>query len=303
MTVGAMKFARWFCLGLAAFGLVESTEVHRQARAEDPAAAAKPVDDSAAESKGWLLGTQTYTFNRFTFFEAVDKAHSVGLKYVEAYPGQRISEEIDGRMGPGMSDDQIAAVQAKLKEVGIKVTAFGVVGLSGNEAESRKVFEWCQTMGVQVINTEVESSAFDVIEKLCEEFKIKVGLHNHPKPSIYWNPDTIVKALEGRSKWIGACADTGHWLRSDLNPVECLKKLEGRIVSMHFKDLNKTGSGAHDVPWGEGVGDVPAILREMQRQKFAGPISVEYEHNWLNSLPEVGQCVENFHRMTAELPK
>jgi len=258
-------------------------------------------DDSAAEARGWLLGTQTYTFNRFTFFEAVDKAHSVGLKYVEAYPGQKIAADIDGTMGPGMTEAQMAAVKKKLTGLGIRVTAFGVVGLSADEAESRKTFEWCRTMGVMVINTEVDSSAFDTLEKLCEEFKIKVGLHNHPKPSIYWNPDTIVEVLAGRSAWLGACADTGHWLRSDLNPVESLKKLEGRIVSMHFKDLNKSGQGAHDVPWGEGVADVPAILRELRRQGFQGPISVEYEHNWLNSLPEVAQCVQNFHRLTAEL--
>jgi sugar phosphate isomerase/epimerase len=258
-------------------------------------------DDSAAEAMGWWLGTQTYTFNRFTFFEAVDKAQSVGLKYVEAFPGQKISADIDGSMGPGMTEQQVAAVKQKLSDAGIQVTAFGVVGLSANEAESRRVFDWCKTMGVKVINTEVERSAFDLLEKLCEEYQIKVALHNHPNPSIYWNPDIILEALEGRSAWLGACADTGHWLRSDLNPVECLKKLEGRIHSMHFKDLNKTGSGAHDVPWGEGVADVPAILAEMKRQKFSGPISVEYEHNWLNSLPEVGQCVQNFHRMTAEL--
>lgn len=274
--------------------------VSRSSAQDEPTKQARS-DDSAAEAMGWMLGTQTYTFNRFTFFEAVDKAHSVGLKYVEAFPGQKIAADIEGTMGPGMSTDQIASVKKKLAETGIKITAFGVVGLSAEEAESRKTFEWCQTMGVLVINTEVDRTAFDTIEKLCQEFKIKVGLHNHPKPSIYWNPDTIVAALEGRSEWIGACADTGHWLRSDLNPVECLRKLDGKIVSMHFKDLNKFGSGAHDVPWGDGVGDVPAILAEMKRQKFSGPVSVEYEHNWLNSLPEVGQCVQNFHRMTAEL--
>ena len=294
-------FPKTWGIVLVLVGLcLTATPVQTGSAQERAEKVAKP-DDTAAEGMGWLLGTQTYTFNRFTFFEAVDKAHSVGLKYVEAFPGQRIAADIEGTMGAGMSAEQIAVVKKKLAATGIQVTAFGVVGLSADEAESRKTFEWCKTMGVRVINTEVESSAFDVLEKLCQEYKIKVGLHNHPKPSIYWNPDTIVAALEGRSEWIGACADTGHWLRSDLNPVECLKKLEGKIVSMHFKDLNKSGSGAHDVPWGEGVGDVPAILAEMKRQKFAGPISVEYEHNWLNSLPEVGQCVENFHRLTAEL--
>ncbi len=269
------------------------------ASAQEPA----KVDSSAAEKAGWKLGTQTYTFNRFTFFEAIDKAASVGLKYAEAYPGQKISKDMEGSMGPDMTADQIKAAKDKLQSAGVKLTAFGVVGLSKDEAASRKTFEWCKTFGIEVINTEVHEDAFDVLEKLAAEYKIKIGLHNHPNPSYYWNPDKVLSVCEGRSKWIGACADTGHWLRSGLNPVECLKKLEGRIVSFHFKDLNKSGQGAHDVPWGTGVADVPAIIAEMKRQKFAGPISVEYEHNWLESLPEVGQCVVNFHKIAAETLK
>jgi sugar phosphate isomerase/epimerase len=257
------------------------------------------VDSSAAEKAGWKLGTQTYTFNRFTFFEAIDKAASVGLKYAEAYPGQKIAADVDGTMGPGMSEQQIAQVKAKLAGAGVQLTAFGVVGLSTNEAESRKVFEWCQQLGIQVINTEVKEDAFDLLEKLAAEYRIKIGLHNHPQPSYYWNPDKVLEVCKGRSQWIGACADTGHWLRSGLNPVECLKKLEGKVVSFHFKDLNKSGKDAHDVPWGKGVADVPAIIAEMKRQKFQGPISVEYEHNWLESLPEVAECVVNFHRYAA----
>jgi len=261
------------------------------------------IDSSAAEKLGWKLGVQTYSFNRFTFFEAIDKAASVGLQYAEAYPGQKISADIDGKMGPGMTDDQIQAVKEKLKSAGVQLTAFGVTGLSADEATSRKTFEWCKEMGIGVINTEVREDAFDTLEKLCGEYEIIIGFHNHPEPSHYWNPETVSKAIEGRSKWFGACADTGHWLRSGLNPVECLQKLDGRIVSFHFKDLNKEGKGAHDVPWGTGVADVPALLAEMKRQNFQGPISIEYEHNWLESLPEIGQCVVNFHKMTGEVVK
>ncbi len=258
---------------------------------------------TAADQLGWKLGVQTYSFNRFTFFEAIDKAASIGLKYAECYPGQTISADIDGKIGPGMTAEQIKQVKDKLQSAGVQLVAFGVTGLSANEAESRRTFEWCKEMGIGVINTEVREDAFDTLEKLCEEYQIKVGLHNHPEPSYYWNPDTVLKAIEGRSKWIGACADTGHWLRSGLNPLESLKKLEGRIVSFHFKDLNREGKGAHDVPWGEGVANVPALLEEMKRQQFQGPISIEYEHNWLESLPEIGQCVENFHRIANQQAK
>jgi sugar phosphate isomerase/epimerase len=291
-----MRFRPFLC-GLA---IVFASSLVANLNAQESQA---KLDTAAAEKLGWKLGVQTYSFNRFSFFEAIDKAASVGLKYAEAYPGQKISADIDGKMGPGMSDEEIRKVKEKLKSAGIQLTAFGVTGLSADEATSRRTFEWCKEMGIGVINTEVREDAFDTLEKLCAEYEIKIGLHNHPEPSYYWNPDTVLKAIEGRSKWFGACADTGHWLRSGLNPVECLQKLDGRIVSFHFKDLNKEGKGAHDVPWGTGVANVPAMLAEMKRQEFQGPISIEYEHNWLESLPEIAQCVVNFHALASKLVK
>ena len=42
---------------------------------------------------GWRLGAQAYTFRKFTFFEAVDKTASLGLNWIEAYPGQSLSKE------------------------------------------------------------------------------------------------------------------------------------------------------------------------------------------------------------------
>ncbi len=258
-------------------------------------------DTSASEKLGFKLSIQAYTFNRFTFFEAVDKAHQAGIRYMEAYPGQKIGGPFDGTIGTNMSQAEIDGVKEKLSEAGIELVAFGVTGLSAQPEESRRVFEWCSQMGIQVINTEAPASAFDTIEALCEEFGIKVGLHNHPEPSIYWDPKVVMAALEGRGPMMGACADTGHWLRSGLDPLECLKILEGRIVSMHFKDLNQKGRQAHDVPWGTGVANVPALLAELKRQGFQGPMSIEYEHNWLESLPEVTQCVINFHEMVEQL--
>ena len=119
-----------------------------------------------------------------------------------------------------------------------------------------------------------------------------MAIHNHPKPSQYWNPDTVLEAVKGRTPLMGACADTGHWLRSGLDPVECLKKLDGRVICLHFKDLviedPKTQNAApaagkkksaamamHDVPWGIGVGDVKAQMAELKRQHFHGAFCVE----------------------------
>ena len=108
----------------------------------------------------------------------------------------------------------------------------------------------------------------------------------------FWNPYYVAGLVTGRDKRIGACADTGHWARSGLKPVECLRILKGRISSSHLKDLNKTGGDAHDVPYGTGVCDIKACLDELKKQGFDGNISIEYEYNWDNSVPEVTQCID-----------
>jgi sugar phosphate isomerase/epimerase len=81
-------------------------------------------------------------------------------------------------------------------------------------------------------------------------------------------------------------------MRSDLKPVDCLRILKGRVLSSHLKDLNGFGKGVHDVPYGTGAADMPAILAELKAQGFSGPASIEYEHNWDNSLPEVTKCID-----------
>ena len=63
------------------------------------------------------------------------------------------------------------------------------------------------------------------------------------------------------------------------------------------------GKGAHDVPWGTGKGDARGMLAEIQRQGLKAVFSVEYEHNWDNSLPEIAACVEFFERTAKELTK
>ena len=107
--------------------------------------------------------------------------------------------------------------------------------------------------------------------------------------------------MKGRSPLLGACADVGHWVRSGLDPVDCLKKLEGRVITLHFKDLNEPGSKAHDVPWGTGVSNAQGMLTELQRQKFNGAICVEYEYNWETSSPEIAASAKWFNATCAEL--
>src|ERR1700712_3522712 len=77
------------------------------------------------EKFGWELGSQAYTFNRFTFLEALDKIDSCGLKYVEGFPGQTIGGDIEGKMDYKMEPAKRELILKKLKDKGIKMVAFG----------------------------------------------------------------------------------------------------------------------------------------------------------------------------------
>jgi sugar phosphate isomerase/epimerase len=143
-----------------------------------------------------------------------------------------------------------------------------------------------------------------LVEKLVRQYGIQVSVHNHPKPSAYWNPDNLLSAIEGRSKMIGSSADVGHWRREGLNQIDCLKKLEGRIISLHFKDIAAKKEGEkeqHDVIWGTGVLDVKGMLQELKRQDFKGVFCIEYENNWDNSVPDIRKNIEYFNRVTEEI--
>lgn len=254
-------------------------------------------DDAAAEQLGWRLGTQAWTFRDRTAFEVIDTAKRLGLRYVEFFPGQSLApEQRDVKVGPDMGAERLKEFRAKLDAQGVKAVSFGVTGFSNDEASARRTFEFARALGLETITTEPDFDALDLVARLAAEHSIRLALHNHPEPSPYWNPDVVLRSIAGREKAIGACADTGHWTRSGLKPVDCLKKLEGHVIELHFKDLNAFGDkGAIDIPWGTGVSDARGILRELHRQRFRGLISIEYEHGAGAELERnVAKCIAFF---------
>lgn len=282
--IGAML--RSLILPLLAVSLVAFTA----ARAAEPIPASHKIN-------GFAVGCQAYSFNKYTAFEAVEKTAEVGGKVIEFYPGQRFSKEVPtAKWGHDAAPELVQQMKDKLKQHGVMAVAYGVVGIPKDEAGARKIFDFAKTMGIRVINTESVDS-LDTIEKMAKEYDIKVGFHDHPRKANnpdykLWDPNYVLSLVKDRDQRVGACADTGHWQRSGLKPVDCLRILKGRIVSSHLKDLTEMTPKGHDLPYGEGVGDIKGTLDEFKAQGFDGPISVEYEYNWESSVPEIKRCID-----------
>ena len=245
---------------------------------------------------GFAIGCQAYTFNRFSAFEAIEKCAQAGGKVIEFYPGQKLSkEEPNLKVDHDAPAEVIRKLQDKLAQHKVKAVNYGVVGIPNDESGARKVFEFAKKMGIRAVTTE-STESINLIEKLVKEYDICVGYHNHPgdfsKPEYkVWNPYYIAGLVAGRDPRIGAAADTGHWCTSKLTPIECLRVLKGRLISVHLKDKKEFGQ-SHDVPYGEGVANIKECLDELKRQGFNSNISIEYEYNWDNNVPEVTKCID-----------
>jgi sugar phosphate isomerase/epimerase len=252
--------------------------------------------------KEFPIAVQCWTFRKFTFEETLGKIRALGIRYLEAYPGQPLSKDMPGAgFSHDMSDDQMKWAQKKLDEAGIKPIAYGVVSFENTEPASRKVFDFAKKMGIRIINTEPDTDDWYLLEKRVQEYDIQVSIHNHPTPAKYADPRTVLDHVKGLDQRIGSGADTGHWMRSGVKPVDALRMLRGRVVHCHLKDLDTFGKKeAKDVPFGSGKANIHDILAELTLQDYGGYLTIEHENEAeaMNPSPSIRKGLEYIKRVT-----
>ncbi len=252
----------------------------------------------AQERLGWRLGIEAYTFHRFTLFEAIDKTSDLGLAYLGGLSFQKVGGGIAGNFEPGMSDEDIRRVRFHLDGAGVRLLTYYIQDIPGEEAGCRRIFEFGRKLGIETFMTEPKPEALPVIARFCDEYDIRVGLHNHDAKGspVYWRPEGILQACEGLSPRVGACADLGYWMRAGIDPIEAVRKLGSRLITVQLHDLDARTPEGHDVPWGTGVGKTEEFIRELhQSGRLPTMFGLEYSHNFQNSLPEVTRCAEFFN--------
>jgi sugar phosphate isomerase/epimerase len=273
-----MKSATYFTL----LALALATSLH-----------ADPIPENLRQN-GWFIGAQAYTFKEFSAFEAIAKTKEAGGNMIEFYPGQILKPGSKEKVHHTMSEALMAELKAECVRLGVHPVNYGVVGAYSPE-EVRSIMSFAKKMGLYAVCTE-STEQIVAWEACAKEFDIKVAFHEHggsmekPKYKV-WNPLYILGVVESRDKRVGACADLGHWCTSNLKPIDCLRILEGRVVSVHLKDKEKFGPSPVVVA-GKGVVDVAACLDELKRQKFDGHISIEHENNWKDNVQQVRENIE-----------
>lgn len=237
------------------------------------------------------IGIALYSFNRFSLEETLEKAKQCGVQHVEGFSFHHLKGKFGNKAFATLSDTELSDVRSLLGERDLNMVSMYADGQTS--AEWQVLFDKGKQLGLEFLVGEPEPHLWDELDKLAAQYRMKLAIHQHAKgQSRFWHPDSVLVALDGRPNFV-VCGDIGHWVRSGLDPVECLRKLEGHLVSIHAKDLDSFGNvDAVDVNIGHGVIDYGAVFAELKRQGFDGHVFVECEHNWDNNFGDVKEDIQ-----------
>jgi sugar phosphate isomerase/epimerase/type 1 glutamine amidotransferase len=262
----------------------------------------------AQEALGWRLGMGAYTFHKYTLFEALDKTAELGLNYFGGFFMHQVSKDISKAFDYNLSREEILTVRRKLLDTGVSMINYYIHKIPADEADCRKLLEFCRLLGVETIVGEPELDAVNILapmlEKLDTNHAINLAIHNHASDvsPLYWRPEEVLKVCEGRGPRFGACVDNLHWVRAELDPLEALQKSRERVLVVHLHDVNERSTQAHDVPWGTGKGELDAFIRKVHDLDITPRMwAIEYAHNYLASMPEIEESIRFFNRVSIEL--
>jgi sugar phosphate isomerase/epimerase len=248
------------------------------------------AEDTPEPFGGFRLGAQSYTFRNFSLEGALKRMKDLGLKYGEFYQAHC------------PMTDKPAAIKAFLKlckEYDVTPLAWGVQGFTKDHDQNKRIFEFGKALGLKMFSADPNPDSFDSLDKLCEQYKIAIGIHPHGPAGKglhrWYSAEVIMEAVKDHHALIGSCLDTGHLIRAaqlgkKLDPAQQIRKMGKRNFGIHLKDHDNKKKT--DVVYGKGALDVPAVLAALKEVKFKGLISIEYEANADNPSPDVKACVQ-----------
>ena len=256
----------------------------------------------AADAKdpylGLKMGIQSYSLREFKAEPALEHTKALGLKYWESYGAHLPISNLP---------KQIEAHKELVAKYGVTVVAYGVLDFDANENAAREKFEFAKAMGIRSLsaNPTPDKATFDLLDKLCAEYDVAIAIHNHGPGHRYNKISDVEKVVKDRHPKIGACVDTGHYLRSDEDPVEAIQRFGKRVFGCHLKD-NKTTEvdGRRQKQFkiaGEGDLNVVALLKALKALDYQYCLALEYEENAKNPLPDIEACLKHVRECAAKV--
>ncbi len=256
------------------------------------------ADAAADPYGGFKVGIQSYSLCEFDVKAALEHTKALGLKYWEAYPRHLPMSNVPGT---------IAEEKSWLSGSGVTLMSYGVLAFDTNETQARSQFEFAKAMGIRSLSADPKKTkeTFDLLDKLVAEYGVAIAIHNHGPGASYDKISDALDMVKDRHPLIGACVDTGHYLRSDEDPAEAIERFGKRTFGVHMKDVKTIVDGDKKSKQfkilGEGDLNVVACLKALKAFDYDYCVALEYEENPKNPLADIEASLQHLRDSVARV--
>lgn len=230
------------------------------------------------------IGMQSYTYRNFDVAGIVRELEGTGITAVEVF---------HAHMGPKTPADALADSRKMLADAGLRVCGTGVYGMSSDKPdEMRETLEFTASLGADYASVDVDpedEEAKEMLVTAAGELGLLLGIHNHGPGHHYDTAQSVLQSCEAYDEVLGACVDTGHFLRAGEAPEDVIRTLGARVHAVHLKDF--VDAETEVVP-GTGRLDYAAALAALEQYtNFHSALVIEFEADPGNPTPSMRQTV------------
>jgi L-ribulose-5-phosphate 3-epimerase len=139
-------------------------------------------------------------------------------------------------------------------------------------ANVRRACEVAVALDASIIGAGFAGDA-EPIARGLREHGLRLAVENHPERT---PAELLEKIARGRGAF-GATVDTGWWATQGYDAARAIKELGPHVLHVHLKDVVAEGEPHETCRFGDGIVDVSACVRALERIGYDGAIGIEHE--------------------------
>ena len=204
-----------------------------------------------------------------------------------------------------------AAFAARVRSQPVRVAALGtslhvIGGVAGERAAFLSFLPWAEALGGvrlrvfdggRALDASELAQAADTLrwwqaERCAHGWRSDVMVETHDS---LFTAAALRRFLAAVPEGTALLWDTHHtWRKGGEDPVETWRTLRDRIVHLHVKDSIAVPSARHPFTYvlpGEGAFPFEPLRAALRADRFAGPVSLEWEKLWHPYLPSLEEAL------------
>jgi inosose dehydratase len=231
------------------------------------AASAVPLQGSTRLN----VGVGTYSYHNLSVDDMIVQLNALKVQVIEMSRGEFM-------LMNHPTEDMFRAARTKFDHASIRCVSYYTATIK-EDADLENAVRFAKILGAQNVSGDATGGILNRIDQRFRRENLTFGIHNHyfkGQKFAYESPGDVLNALAGLSNTVGATADVGHFASCGHDPVDAIRRLGSRLKLVHLKDI-QAADGEVNVLLGKGISKIPEVMQELQQQKFAGLVAVEYE--------------------------